>query len=78
MSKRPERDKILDGSWFGERFPNAVPTSVVLIVEYLDGETSEEHLVWTSDVESPIWKHLGMVASVDGDMRASLQRVDDV
>lgn len=49
-----------------------IPTSVIMLVEVLDPETGELHLLFRTDGETPAWRFLGMLETMAGDIRRDL------
>lgn len=74
MAGRPEIHKILDGSWFSKFKDGAIPTGAVLIIEYIDPEDDQATLMWVTDEDSPLWKHMGMTRMAFQDMLVISQK----
>lgn len=72
----PTTVEVLNGD-FGDSFSDYLPTAVVEVVEAIDHETGETHLIHVVPSDVPIWKAVGMLECVLTDLRGKWQNTPD-
>ncbi len=62
---------------FAEDMPGWLPTAVVVLIEAMEPETGDTHLIEMADADITQWKQLGMLVTRTDTVRDRLRGLED-